>query len=134
MPYYYSNKNLNFNKLNDDQLLIEFKNYLVEQKFTFKSKNLNELNDLTASFKKMAGYKNVISKLNNLKTEIEEIQKSEIDNNKIDILAQLKSELASRYLGTEARNEELLKNDNQFQFAFELTKNNDLYNKLLHNK
>ncbi|PJA98508.1 MAG: S41 family peptidase [Ignavibacteriales bacterium CG_4_9_14_3_um_filter_30_11] len=132
--YYYSNKNLNFNKLNDDQLLIEFKNYLVEQKFTFKSKNLNELNDLTASFKKMAGYKNVISKLNNLKTEIEEIQKSEIDNNKIDILAQLKSELASRYLGTEARNEELLKNDNQFQFAFELTKNNDLYNKLLHNK
>jgi len=132
--YYYLNKNLNFNKINDDLLLNEFKNYLVEQKYTFKSQNLNELNNLTARLKKMAAYKNVISKLNNLKLEIEEVHKSEIDNNKIDILSQLKSELASRYLGHEARNEELLKNDNQFQFAFELTKNNDLYNKLLQSK
>lgn len=132
--YYYANKNLKFDKLNDELLINEFKKYLVEQKFNFKSKSSNNLADLISSLDNKIGYNNVISKLNSIKLEMEELQKLENDNNKKEILNQLKSELASRYIGAKGRNEELLKNDKQFQFAFDLTKNTELYNKLLHNK
>jgi len=130
--YYYANKDLKFDKLNDVLLINEFKKYLVEQKFNFKFKSGEDLANLISSLDNKTGYKSITSKLNNIKLEMEDLQKSEIDNNKKEILDQLKSELASRYIGTKGRNEELLKNDNQFQFAFDLTKNTELYNKLLH--
>ncbi len=132
--YYYANRKIKFSKLNDKTILKEFKNYLSSNSFSYKSKSEKELNELIASLKEKAGYKTVVGKLNGIKKEMDELHKSEIDNNRTNILNQLKSELASRYKGAEGRIEELLKNDNQFQFAFKLTMNNRLYKKLLRNK
>jgi len=132
--FYYAHQNVTFNKLNDDLILKDFKKYLKTKLFGFKSKSEKELNKLISSFKEKAGYKAVITKLNSIKQIMNKLNKYEIDNNKKDILNQLKSELASRYKGENFRIEELLKNDNQFQFAFALTKNKKLYKKLLHTK
>lgn len=132
--FYYAHRKTNFNKLNSNTLLKEFKKYLASNKFDYKSKSEKELNQLISNLKDKAGYKNVIGKLNKIKNEMDELHKKGIEYNKKDILNQLKSELASRYKGANGRIEELLKNDNQFQFAFKLTKNKKLYRKLLQAK
>ncbi|MCH7826444.1 MAG: S41 family peptidase [Bacteroidetes bacterium] len=132
--YYYAHRKMNFNKLNDQALLNDFKKYLTSKKFDYKSKSEKELNQLIASLKDKSGYKNVINKLNKIKNEMDELHKKGIENNKIDIMNQLKSELAYRYNGSNGRIEELLKNDNQFKIAFKLTKNKKLYRKLLQGK
>ncbi|MCH7974051.1 MAG: S41 family peptidase [Bacteroidetes bacterium] len=129
--YYYAHRKINFNKLNDHALLNDFKKYLISNKFKYKSKSEKELNQLIANLKNKTVYKNVIGKLHKIKNEMKELHKKAIDNNKKDILDQLKSELASRYKGANGRIEELLKHDNQFQFAVKLTNNKKLYRKLL---
>ena len=129
--YYYAHRKINFNKLNDHTLLNDFKKYLISNKFKYKSKSEKELNQLIANLKNKTVYKNVIGKLHKIKNEMKELHKKAIDNNKKDILDQLKSELASRYKGANGRIEELLKHDNQFQFAVKLTNNKKLYRKLL---
>lgn len=132
--YYYAHRKINFNKLNDHTLLNNFKKYLISNKFKYKSKSEKELNQLIANLKNKTVYKNVIGKLHKIKNEMKELHKKAIDNNKKDILDQLKSELASRYKGANGRIEELLKHDNQFQFAVKLTNNKKLYRKLLQAK
>ena len=132
--YYYAHRKINFNKLNDHTLLNDFKKYLISNKFKYKSKSEKELNQLIANLKNKTVYKNVIGKLHKIKNEMKELHKKAIDNNKKDILDQLKSELASRYKGANGRIEELLKHDNQFQFAVKLTNNKKLYRKLLQAK
>ncbi len=132
--YYYAHQKLNFNKLNDKILLKEFKKYLISKKFSYKSKSEKEINKLLANLEGKAGYKKVINHLKKIRQEMNKLRKTEIEYNKKDILNQLKSELASRYKGTNRRIEELLKNDNQFQFAYKLTKKNKLYKKLLQAK
>ncbi|MCH8942862.1 MAG: S41 family peptidase [Bacteroidetes bacterium] len=129
--YYYAHRKINFNKLNDHTLLNDFKKYLISNKFKYKSKSEKELNQLIANLKNKTVYKNVIGNLNKIKNEMKELHKKAIDSNKKDILDQLKSELASRYKGANGRIEELLKHDNQFQFAVKLTNNKKLYRKLL---
>ena len=129
--YYYAHRKINFNKLNDHALLNDFKKYLISNKFKYKSKSEKELNQLIANLKNKTVYKNVIGNLNKIKNEMKELHKKAIDSNKKDILDQLKSELASRYKGANGRIEELLKHDNQFQFAVKLTNNKKLYRKLL---
>lgn len=129
--YYYAHRKINFNKLNDHALLNDFKKYLISNKFKYKSKSEKELNQLIANLKNKTVYKNVIGKLHKIKNEMKELHKKAIDSNKKDILDQLKSELASRYKGANGRIEELLKHDNQFQFAVKLTNNKKLYRKLL---
>lgn len=132
--YYYAHQNIKFNKLNDKILLNDFKKYLASNNFHYESKSEKELIQLIASLKDKTVYKNVIGKLNKIRNDMEELHKKEIDYDKKSILNQLKSELASRYKGANGRIEELLKNDNQFQFAVKLTKNKKLYKKLLRAK
>ena len=51
-----------------------------------------------------------------------------------EVLRELKGELASRYLGTEGKIEELLTSDPQFQAALKVLNNNKVYDKLLNEK
>lgn len=49
-------------------------------------------------------------------------------------MRELKTELASRYLGTKGKIEQFLKYDPQFQTALNLLNDERVYNKILHKK
>ena len=55
----------------------------------------------------------------------------EFKENRDQILAELKVELASRFIGRNGAIIERLKTDNQFNTALQLVKNEDNYSKLL---
>ena len=59
---------------------------------------------------------------------------TEFKDNKQDILAEIKIELASRFLGNNGAIRESLKFDIQFSSALELLKNENRYSELLNNK
>ena len=51
-----------------------------------------------------------------------------------EILMEIRGELASRYLGSEGRIEELLKYDDQFQTAYKVVSDPKVYDRLLNIK
>ena len=71
------------------------------------------------------------SELKKLKDQFGQIDGSEFKIYKTEILQELKSELASRYLGSEGRVEEALDIDPQFQAALSVLSNEKKYNRLL---
>lgn len=132
--YYYENDKAGFKNISNDKLLNEFKKYLKSSDYSYQSAVDKKLDEIV----KLVDAKNEKSKVQNtiiqLRTELKSNFDNEFENNKSDVLAELRGELAHRYNGMDSEIKELLKYDKQFLTAVNLVNDNNAYNRLLKTK
>jgi len=127
--YSFNNPNQDFNKISDDELLTQFKDYIDSEDFEYHSKAEKEIdiliNDISESEEPLS------EELKTIKAKLHELDKSEFVIYKDEIRMTVMTELASRYLGLEGRIKERLKTDTQVQSALGILENVEVYNDLL---
>ncbi|NWG29412.1 MAG: S41 family peptidase [Ignavibacteriaceae bacterium] len=126
--YYFNNPTANYSKINDQNLFAEFKKYLGEAGFQYKSKTEIEIDNLLKSAEDKAEIKSDLLKIKN---ELKGLYEKELQIYMTEILREIKSELAARYLGMEGRIKEQLDSDLQVQAAINILSNKEVYNILL---
>jgi carboxyl-terminal processing protease len=129
--YYYNNPNADYNALNEDRLFDNFRKYLADQKFTYQSEADKLLEKLLQEVKDKRIGEDVVNNLAEIKSQIEIKGNGELKLFRDELIMEIKFELVSRYLGTEARIREALKYDNQFQTALEIINDAKSYSRLL---
>ncbi|MBI5806935.1 MAG: S41 family peptidase [Ignavibacteriales bacterium] len=130
--YFNINYKIDLEKLDSNQLMKEFTNYLSKQNYSYTSKSLKIINQLDESLntEKLNDAK-IQNELAQLKAELEKKSGIEIQAFKDDIINEIKEELAARILGREGRIIQSLKNDKQFRKAYEILSNEKVYMALL---
>ncbi|NNG27473.1 MAG: S41 family peptidase [Ignavibacteriaceae bacterium] len=127
--YSFNNPNQDFNKISDDELLTQFKDYIDSEDFEYHSKAEKEIdiliNDISESEEPLS------EELKTIKAKLHELDKSEFVIYKDEIRMTVMTELASRYLGLEGRIKERLKTDTQVQSALGILENVEVYDDLL---
>lgn len=129
--YYYNHPDETFSSIKDDKIFSDFDKYLKEEKFDYSSDAEKAVNKLIADAESKKLDAAISSELQKLKQQFNQIDGSEFKIYKVEIIRELKAELASRYLGSEGRIEEALDNDPQFQAAISILSNDKNYNRLL---
>lgn len=129
--YYYENPEIDFNKINDNSLVQSFALYLNDQKFSYKSSVERKIDEIITELKNDEIRKNLSGSLTDLSKQIQSSIESELRLHQEEILLEIKSELASRFVGNERSFEERLKKDIQVIAAIELIKNSERYHHLL---
>lgn len=129
--YYYQNVNMDFNKINSDKILTEYKKYLVESKYDYESDVEKKINEVIEHLKENHNSKDLSKSLETLNSEVKEIFEVEFAESKEEILSELMVELAHRFLGNDGGIKERLKFDKQFNTALALFKDESNYSKLL---
>ncbi|MDP4173702.1 MAG: S41 family peptidase [Bacteroidota bacterium] len=122
-----------FYKTGNDFLFNNFLEFLKKENYKYKSAIEKQLTELLSEAKKEKYNKTFLSDINSLEEKIKGTRDFEIKNHKQEILNSLRSEMLTRYEGSNGRIRELLNNDRQFKIALEVVNNNDLYNHLLYN-
>ncbi|HVO75236.1 MAG TPA: S41 family peptidase, partial [Ignavibacteriaceae bacterium] len=117
--YYYNNPQADFSSLNDDKLFEDFKEYLSEEKFTYQPDADKLVDRLIQEVKDKRLGDNIVNDLKKIRNQFEIKGNGELKLFKDELIKEIKFELASRYLGTEARIMEALKYDDQFQAALD---------------
>jgi carboxyl-terminal processing protease len=130
--YFNINSKIDLEKLDSNQLMKEFTNYLSKQNYSYTSKSLKIINQLDESLntEKLNDAK-IQNELAQLKAELEKKSGIEIQAFKDDIINEIKEELAARILGREGRIIQSLKNDKQFRKGYEILLNEKVYMALL---
>jgi len=131
--YYYNNPDADFVSLNDEKLFDSFKKYLSDEKFTYQSEADELVDKLLQEVKNKRLGDDVYSDLSKIKDKFEIKGNGELKLFKNELIKEIKFELASRYLGSEARIKEALKYDYQFQTALDIVNDANSYNRLLKN-
>ena len=127
--YFFNNPTANYSKLNDQNTFIDFTEYLKETEFKYTSQTEIEIDNLISSAYDKEEIKIELTKI---KADLKGLYEKELQIYKDEILREIKSELASRYLGFEGRIEEQLNSDPQVQTAINIINDQKSYNKLLH--
>ncbi|MBL1212772.1 MAG: S41 family peptidase [Ignavibacteriae bacterium] len=129
--YFNANDSINFSELSDEKLFTDFKQYLGNQDFKYKSKP----EKLLAELKKISDKDNYGEQFNSTLDELlkktETFKQKEIELQKEFIVAEIKKELAGRTDGRDGRIKEYLNTDKQFDIALEILQNEELYNRIL---
>jgi carboxyl-terminal processing protease len=129
--YFNTRDNVNLNSILDDDLFENFKKYLNDEKFEYKSKSEKLLEELKKLSEKNKYDKSFISDVDQLIVDAEKMEAREIEVNKKFILTEIKKELSARINGRLGRITEFLKTDKQFETAYNLLQNDEVYNNLL---
>lgn len=115
-----------------DEMLADFKNFLVEKKFSYTSDEevlLDEMKERAEN----NGYLAAISPtLEDLQTIILEEKNQEFERNKQFIMEELEQEISAKLWGTSAEVEAMFDDDQVIQKAVWLLSNLDEYHKILH--
>jgi carboxyl-terminal processing protease len=126
--YYFNNPDAKFSNLNDQTLFIDFTDYLKESGFKYTSQTEVEIDNLISS---ASDKEEIKLELTKIKADLKGLYEKELQIYNNEILREIRSELAARYLGLEGRLEEQLNSDLQVQAALEILSNKNIYNKLL---
>lgn len=136
--YLYNNSNMNLyqkdgtpKEISDDELIKEFKKYLKTQSFQFVSPTEKLIEQLKKAAKEENLGEKFIEQLDIAKNQISENDSKEIDKYSKEIAGLIREELAARTIGRLGRIMESLKHDRQFETAYSILKNSQVYNKLL---
>jgi carboxyl-terminal processing protease len=129
--YFNSNENINFSEVSDNELFSEFKNYLNNQDFKYKSKPEKLLAELKSISENDNYGEQFDSNIDELIRKAESFKNKEIEAHKEYIISEIKEELAGRINGRDGRIKENLISDKQFKTAFDILENNILYNRML---
>ncbi|HEX2867629.1 MAG TPA: S41 family peptidase [Ignavibacteriales bacterium] len=117
--------------MNSDALYKSFMDYLKKEKFDYTPSTEKQLNELIASSEKERYGRQLIDQLSALRGRFKEMKDFELREHKPEMLASIRSEMASRYEGSTGRIREGLKIDKQFQAALSVAGNNEVYSHLL---
>ena len=128
--YYYNNSDKDFSKISDAKLFDALKDFLSNEKFTYKSQAEVEIDNL---LKGAEGESEISKDLLEIKKELKGLFSKELEIYKPEILREIKAELAARYLGSDGRVLELLNTDDQVQASLNILKDQKVYNHLLNN-
>jgi carboxyl-terminal processing protease len=131
--YYYENPDADFSSIDDKVILDEFNGYIDAENFKYVSEAEKQVDKLIRDIKNSSAKEEFNGELENIKSEISKISNAEMRIFRNEIVREIKSELASRYLGSTGRTKEMLSNDEQFRTALSILKDQSLYNKLLAN-
>jgi len=126
--YFFNNPDAKYSGINDEKLFSEFAEYLTVEDFNYISQTEIEIDNL---IKGAADKEEIKDELLKIKSELGGLFEKEMQIYKSEILREIRSELAARYLGLEGRIEEQLNSDLQVQTALEILSNKNTYNKLL---
>jgi len=129
--YYYLNQAANFGSIQDENIFNEFKDYLGKEKFVYHSEAEKQISKLIEEVESKKWDESIASDLKKIKNQFENLEMGELKSYKGEVIRELKTELASRYLGTDGRIIETLKYDNQLQTALNVIGNKSLYKRLL---
>ncbi len=132
--YYYQNLDQQYSSLNNEKIFKEFTDFLNKNYYTYTSAAEKQLELLITDAKKKMLNENVIADLEKAKSHFHGDVSIDLKISKNEVLKEIKSELASRYIGVEGKVEELLNYDDQFQAALSVVSNDLTYNGLLNNK
>jgi len=126
--YFFINPEADYSGLDDQKLFGEFKEYLSQEGFKYTSQTEIEIDNL---IKGAADKEEIKDDLFKIKEALKGLYEKELQIYKDEILREIRSELAARYLGVEGRIKEQLTSDFQVQTALEILGNTNTYNKLL---
>ena len=126
--YFFNNPDADYSGINDEKLFSEFREYLTAEDFNYISQTEIEIDNL---IKGAADKKEIKDELLKIKDDLKGLFEKEMQIYRDEILREIRSELAARYLGLEGRIEEQLTSDLQIQIALEILSNKNTYNKLL---
>ena len=126
--YFFNNPEANYSGLKDEILFSDFGEYLSEEDFKYTSQTEVEIDNL---IKGAADKEEIRDELLKIKDDLKGLFEKEMQIYKSEILREIRSELAARYIGMEGRIEEQLNSDLQVQVALDILLNKDSYNKLL---
>jgi carboxyl-terminal processing protease len=126
--YFFNHPDLSYTGIEDVKLYNEFREYLTEENFQYKSQTEIEIDKL---IKESSGNEHIMKDLVKIKGELKGLFEKEMQIFKNEILRELRSELASRYLGMEGRIKEQLNSDAQVQVALSILSDKAVYNNLL---
>jgi carboxyl-terminal processing protease len=127
--YYYNNPEIDFNLIDDVDLLNQFKEFAEGQEFNYKSNAEEHLSLLIDDLSDNDS--DIMEELIKLKSQIMDLKLNDFDLYGDEILREIKEELALRYLGMEGRTKQHLKTDVQFQSALDILENSVVYENLL---
>jgi len=129
--YYYQNVDIDFNKINNEKILSEFKKYLTESNYEYESDVEKKINEVLKHLKENHNSKDLSKTLEKLNSEIKKIFDVEFAESTDEILSEFKVELAHRYFGSDGGIKEGLKFDKQFNTALALFNDEANYSRLL---
>jgi carboxyl-terminal processing protease len=132
--FYYQNVDLDFNKINNEKILKEFKNFLTETDYKYESDVEKKINEVIKHLNDNHNSKDVSKTLEKLSSDVKQMFETEFSESSDEILEELKVELAQRFLGKDGGTIERLKYDKQFITALNLLKDEKNYSKLLINE
>jgi len=127
--YFYQNPDKDFNKIDDDILLSEYKDFTADENFKYQSNAEDHLSMLIEDIPDK--YADITDELTQLKTKITNMKKYDCELYGDEILREIKEELALRYLGMEGRIKQRLETDSQIQTALDIVNDPVVYEKLL---
>jgi carboxyl-terminal processing protease len=126
--YFFNNPEAEYTGIDDQKLFSQFREYLTEEDFKYTSQTEIEIDNL---IKGASDKEEIKEELLKIKNELKGLFEKEMLIYQSEILREIRSELAARYLGLEGRIEEQLNSDLQVQTALSVLSNKDTYNKLL---
>lgn len=132
--YFYNHPDAEYNKIEDEEIFSLFKKYAGREEFEYKSDAEKEIDKLINEINESKVKTELNGELKSLKEQINKITSTEMRIFKKEIIREIRTELAWRYLGSEGKIKELLGNDEQFKTAVNLAGDDIIYKKLLNIK
>lgn len=129
--YFYENSNIKYDDITESVLFDRFRSFLLSRNFKYSSSLQNKLDQIIIEIEKSEESASVIESFKNLQTKLNFSVDKELEKNRAEILAEVKAELASRYIGNEKSLKERLISDNQIKAALDVLSNDEIYNKIL---
>lgn len=126
--YFFNNPDTKYSGIDDQKLFSEFGEYLSEEDFKYISQTEIEIDNL---IKGASDKEEIRDELLKIKGQLKGLFEKEMQIYRNEILREIRSELAARYLGLEGRIGEQLNSDLQVKTALDILSNKDTYNKLL---
>jgi carboxyl-terminal processing protease len=127
--YNYKQPELIYSEIKDEQLLKDFESYIDAEGFEYKSKAEIEIDNLIGGITETDD--KLRTELENIRQELTDLYKSEMRIYQDEILREIRTELAARYIGLQGRIEEQLNSDIQVQTALQILNNEEVYKRLL---
>jgi carboxyl-terminal processing protease len=132
--YYYKNSDADYSKVEDDKLFDTFKEYIDKEGFKYISEAEKQIDKLIKEINNSSVKDEVNGELETIKAQIGKVSTAEMRIFNKEIIREIKTELASRYLGNSGRTKEILSKDEQFSVAFNVLNDDSAYRKLLNSQ
>lgn len=129
--YYNQNHLMDYGKIDDEKLFSEFSLFIETSNYKYSSGASKKLKELASVISDEGYDKSLAADLQLLENKIKEFEQKELKQNKKRIVKEIRMELVPRFSGQLTRIKESLKNDLQFDTAYDLLNNHKTYSKML---